>query len=426
MTEANGPSAALLETGMTARKAARALAVAPTAEKNRALLAIADELEAQASAVLAENARDVEDARNRGLDNTLIDRLLLDPERLAALASDTRRVADLPDPVGTDIDSRVLPNGIHLYRRRIPIGVIGVIYEARPNVTIDIATLCLKTGNASILRGGTETLRTNTKLVQVIRAALDRAGLPAGAVQYIENPDRCLVGQLLRLDTCVDMIIPRGGQGLHRLCREQSTIPVITGGIGICHLFVDESADLDRAVDIIENAKVQRPSVCNALDTMLVHRAVADRFLPAVGRRLKDRGVALRADPDALSLLRAADIEAEPAGAGDFDREWLSLVLGVKVVASVEEAITHIQEHSTEHSDGILTRDQARADRFVAAVNSAAVYVNASTRFTDGGQFGLGAEVAVSTQKLHARGPMGLEELTTYKWIGIGSGQVRE
>jgi glutamate-5-semialdehyde dehydrogenase len=418
----------LVAMGKAARTAARTLAILPTARKNEALLAIAEELESEAAMILAENELDVADARLKGLSDALVDRLLLDGKRLKALAADTRRIVDLPDPVGEELAGRVLPNGLRLSRRRIPIGVIGVIYEARPNVTVDIATLCLKTGNAAILRGGSETHRTNMALVGVIQGALERVGLPHAAVQSIGDPDRALVTQLLRLDEYVDMIIPRGGNSLHRLCREQSSIPVITGGIGICHIYVDESADLERAVDIVENAKVQRPSVCNALDTLLVHRNVVHRFLPMLAGRLDEWGVEYRADSLALDILEMSGtwVDVAPAGPDDFDQEWLSLKLGVKVVESLDEAIAHIHQHSTEHSDSILTNNLEHARRFVDEVNSAAVYVNASTRFTDGGQFGLGAEVAVSTQKLHARGPMGLEELTTYKWIGIGDGHIRE
>lgn len=417
----------LVHMGQTAKAASRHLAVLSTDAKNAALHAIADALEAHAATVLAQNALDLADAEAQGLSPALQDRLRLTPARIAALAADTRRVARLPDPVGTVIDQRVLDNGMHLSRRRTPIGVLGVIYEARPNVTIDIATLCLKTGNAVILRGGRETLRSNLALVAVLQAALQTAGVPQAAIQYIEDPDRALVAELLRLDAYVDMLIPRGGAGLHRLCKTQSTIPVITGGIGICHLFVDASADLARAVDIVENAKTQRPSVCNALDTVLVHRAVAASFLPQMAARLASHGVDLRATEDALALLHAQGYAGmtQAAGPDDFDQEWLGLILGVKLVDGLEEAIAHIQQHSTEHSDGILTRTDAHAEQFVNAVDSAAVYVNASTRFTDGGQFGLGAEVAVSTQKLHARGPMGLEALTTYKWIGRGDGHVR-
>lgn len=418
----------LANMGAAAKTAARTLATLSTNQKNDALLAIANELEAQGDMVLAQNALDIADGQTKGLSEALLDRLLLTEERVSQLAAGTRRIVDLSDPVGEEMESRLLPNGLRLSKRRIPIGVIGVIYEARPNVTIDIATLCLKTGNATILRGGSETLRSNLALVNVIQSALERCGLPQTAVQYIDDPDRELVSQLLRLDRYVDMIVPRGGAGLHQLCKEQSTIPVITGGIGICHIYVDESADLERAVDIVENAKVQRPSVCNALDTLLVHPAVAPEFLPRVAARLAGSGVELRAEGMAGEILAEDQHGARvlPAGPEDFDQEWLALILGIKVVPGLDEAIEHIHQHSTEHSDSILTNDWSNATRFVNEVNSAAVFVNASTRFNDGGEFGLGAEVAVSTQKLHARGPMGLEELTTYKWIGLGDWQIRQ
>lgn len=418
----------LVTMGRAAKAAGRRLATLRTAAKNRALAAIADELEAQAAMIVAENALDIVQAEANGLSPALLDRLLLTEERVAALAADTRKVIALPDPVGAELDSRVLPNGLRLSKRRMPIGVLGVIYEARPNVTIDIATLSLKTGNAVILRGGSETLRSNRALVRVINEALAKVDLPAGAVQFIDSPDRALVSQLLRLDEYVDMLIPRGGAGLHRLCKEQSTIPVITGGIGICHLYVDVSADPARAVDIIENAKVQRPSVCNALDTILVNRAIATEFLPQVAQRMAARGVEMRADGHAFEILSQGNHGATvlPAGPDDFDQEWLALILGVKLVDTLDDAIEHIHAHSTEHSDGILTNDWQNATRFVDAISSSAVFVNASTRFNDGGQFGLGAEVAVSTQKLHARGPMGLEELTSYKWVCLGDWHVRE
>ncbi len=417
----------LIEMGQSAKVASRTLAALTTQGKNNALLLIADQLEKKSDDVLAQNALDIADAREAGLDEARIDRLLLTHTRMSNLAADTRRIVDLPDPVGAVIAGRVLPNGMHLSKRRIPIGVLGVIYEARPNVTIDIATLCLKTGNAVILRGGSETLRSNLALVEVIQAALEKADLPGTAVQYISDPDRALVSGLLRLDQYVDMIVPRGGAGLHRLCLEESTIPVITGGIGICHIFVDQSADLDRAIDIVENSKVQRPSVCNSLDTLLVHRAVAETFLPQVVERLAQHGVEIRAASGALEILQDAHPQTTvlPAGPEDFDQEWLSLVLGITIVDSLDDAIAHIQEHSTEHTESILTNNLQNANRFVAEIKSSAVFVNASTRFNDGGQFGLGAEVAVSTQKLHARGPMGLEELTTYQWICIGDGHIR-
>ena len=415
----------LLAMGKAARIASRKLGLLTSSQKNAALLAIADALESQAEEVIARNALDIADGRANGLSDALLDRLLLTPKRMQALADDTRNVAGLPDPVGAEMESRMLPNGIRLSRRRIPVGVLGVIYEARPNVTIDIATLCLKTGNAVILRGGKETRRSNLALVAVIQSALEKAGLPVEAVQYIGDPDRALVSQFLKMDKYVDMLIPRGGNSLHRLCREQSTIPVITGGIGICHLFVDVSADQARSLDVIVNGRVQRPSVCNSLDTILVHRQIAAEFLPKVARRMAQERVELRATPDAFSLLQGQGAIVLLAGAEDFDTEWMALILGVKIVDSLDEAVEHIQEHSQDHSDGILTNDWANATRFVDAVNSSAVVVNASTRFNYGGQFGLGAEVAVSTQKLHARGPMGLEELTTYKWVVLGDFHVR-
>lgn len=402
--------------GKAAKEAAFQLATASTAQKNQALAIIADELEANAETILAANAKDIEKGREAGLTEALLDRLLLNTERLTGIANDVRNVISLNDPVGSELDSKVLENGMSLSRRRVPLGVVGVIYEARPNVTIDIAALCLKTGNASILRGGKETFFSNMELVKVIQSALAKAELPAASVQYIEKPDRELVSQLLKLDDYVDMIIPRGGAGLHKMCKENSTIPVIIGGFGISHIFVDESADLAKSLEVVENAKVQRPSACNALDTLLVHEQVAAEFLPMLAARLNDK-VALVAEPKAKALLGNAK-ELRDVAEGDFDTEWLSFTLGVKVVSGVEEAIDHMRVHNASHSDAIMTNSLENSELFINSVGSAAVYVNASTRFTDGAQFGLGAEVAVSTQKLHARGPMGLEELTSYKWVG--------
>ena len=417
----------LIKMGKKAKLASRELAKLTTDQKNAALRTIAEELEAQAAGVLAQNALDIADGEANGLTSGLLDRLLLTKERVSKLADDCRAVAQLPDPVGSSIDGRNLPNGLQITRRRVPVGVLGVIYEARPNVTIDIATLTLKTGNAAILRGGKETLRSNLALVQVIQSALEKCGIPEAAVQYIDNPDRALVSEFMKLDQYVDMLIPRGGAGLHKLCREQATIPVITGGIGICHVFVDESADVADALNIIENAKVQRPSVCNALDTVLIHKNVAGKVIPQIAERMAANQVSLKADPTALAVLQQNGHSAsyEAAGPDDFSTEWMDLILGIKVVDTLDEAITHIQDHSLDHSDSIITNDWKNANQFVDEVNSSAVFVNASTRFNDGGQFGLGAEVAVSTQKLHARGPMGLEELTTYKWVVLGNGQVR-
>ena len=409
--------------GIAAKDAAFHLATASTAQKNKALAIIADELEANAATILEVNAKDIELGREAGLTDALLDRLLLNEERLTGIANDVRNVISLNDPVGSEIDSKVLENGMSLSRRRVPLGAVGVIYEARPNVTIDIAALCLKTGNASILRGGKETFFSNMELVKVIQSALEKAELPAASVQYIEKPDRELVSQLLKLDDYVDMIIPRGGASLHKMCKENSTIPVIIGGFGISHIFVDESADLEKSVDVVENSKVQRPSACNSLDTLLVHEAVAEAFLAQLTQRLAGK-VTLVTDTSAKSLIAGFE-EQRDAVKGDFDTEWLSYTLGVKVVADVAEAIDHMRVHNASHSDAIMTNSLESSERFINSVGSAAVYVNASTRFTDGAQFGLGAEVAVSTQKLHARGPMGLEELTSYKWVGKANYLVR-
>ncbi len=402
--------------GKAAKDAAFELATASTAQKNQALAIIADELEANAATILTANAKDIELGREAGLTEALLDRLLLNEERLTGIANDVRNVISLNDPVGSEIDSKVLENGMSLSRRRVPLGVVGVIYEARPNVTIDIAALCLKTGNASILRGGKETFFSNMELVKVIQSALAKANLPAASVQYIEKPDRELVSQLLKLDDYVDMIIPRGGAGLHKMCKENSTIPVIIGGFGISHIFVDESADLEKSLNVVENSKVQRPSACNSLDTLLVHEKVAAQFLAMIVERMNDK-VTFVAEPKAKALMAQAK-QIRDAGEGDFDTEWLSYTLGVKVVADVKEAINHMRVHNASHSDAIMTNSLENSELFINSVGSAAVYVNAATRFTDGAQFGLGAEVAVSTQKLHARGPMGLEELTSYKWVG--------
>ena len=416
----------LEEMGKAARAASYQLAELTTAEKNRVLLTIADRLEAESAAILQANEQDLAEARQQGLSAALLDRLLLNPQRLKAIADDVRQVCRLTDPVGQLIDGGQLDSGLRIERRRVPLGVVGVIYEARPNVTVDVASLCLKTGNAAILRGGKETWRTNGATVRVIQNALQQHGLPAAAIQAIENPDRELVNQLLKLDRYVDMLIPRGGAGLHKLCRENSTIPVITGGIGVCHIFVDETMETEAALEVIVNAKKQRPSACNSLETLLVHQAVADRFLPAFSARMAQEGIPLHGAENVLPLLQQGPASVVALQEGDYDDEWLSLDLNVRLVANIDEAIAHIRQHGTQHSDAILTRSIDNANRFVNQVDSAAVYVNASTRFTDGGQFGLGAEVAVSTQKLHARGPMGLEALTTYKWVAWGNDTLRK
>ncbi|EBK0221282.1 glutamate-5-semialdehyde dehydrogenase [Salmonella enterica] len=413
----------LEQMGIVAKAASYKLALLSSGEKNRVLEKIADELEAQMESILSANVQDVEQARANGLSEAMLDRLALTPARLKAIADDVRQVCNLADPVGQVIDGGLLDSGLRLERRRVPLGVVGVIYEARPNVTVDVASLCLKTGNAVILRGGKETYRTNAATVRVIQKALKACGLPEAAVQAIDNPDRSLVNEMLRMDKYIDMLIPRGGAGLHKLCREQSTIPVITGGIGMCHIFVDSSADIAPALKIIVNAKTQRPSTCNTVETLLVHQDIAERFLPALSKQMAESGVTLHGDETVMQLHGPAKLV--PLKPEKLDNEFLSLDLNVVVVENMDGAIAHIREHGTQHSDAILTSDMHNAARFVNEVDSAAVYVNASTRFTDGGQFGLGAEVAVSTQKLHARGPMGLEALTTYKWIGFGDGTIR-
>ncbi|EFS8900752.1 glutamate-5-semialdehyde dehydrogenase, partial [Salmonella enterica] len=396
----------LEQMGIAAKAASYKLALLSSGEKNRVLEKIADELEAQMESILSANVQDVEQARANGLSEAMLDRLTLTPARLKAIADDVRQVCNLADPVGQVIDGGLLDSGLRMERRRVPLGVVGVIYEARPNVTVDVASLCLKTGNAVILRGGKETYRTNAATVRVIQKALKACGLPEAAVQAIDNPDRSLVNEMLRMDKYIDMLIPRGGAGLHKLCREQSTIPVITGGIGVCHIFVDSSADIAPALKIIVNAKTQRPSTCNTVETLLVHQDIAERFLPALSKQMAESGVTLHGDETVMQLHGPAKLV--PLKPEKLDNEFLSLDLNVVVVENMDGAIAHIREHGTQHSDAILTSDMHNAARFVNEVDSAAVYVNASTRFTDGGQFGLGAEVAVSTQKLHARGPMGL------------------
>ena len=386
--------------GAATKAASRVLALKTTDAKNALLRAMAAALESHGREILAANTEDVDAARADGLPEAFLDRLSLAGGRLSAIADDVRAVAMLPDPVGETFNPRVLPSGLTLHQRRVPLGVLGVIYEARPNVTVDIASLALKTGNAVILRGGSETLRTNRALVAAMQSVL-----PENAVQLIARPDRGLVLELLQMHQYVDMIIPRGGAGLHDFCRKNSTIPVIIGGLGVCHLFVDESADLERAIPVIVNAKCRRPSVCNSLDTLLVHAKIAAEFIPKVHAALEPLGVRFVED--------------------EFDTEWMSLVLGIKIVMDLDGALAHLHKHSSQHTDGILTQSDENAARFIAEVDSAAVFVNCSTGFNDGGQFGLGAEVAISTQKLHARGPMGLEALTTYKWVGSGDYLVR-
>ena len=412
--------------GIAARKAARELARLPGQVKDQALLNVADGLKSRQEEVLEANERDYAEGRKNGLTEALLDRLLLDPERLDGVAADVRNVAMLPDPVGETIDMRAMPNGLQVGRRRVPLGVIGAIYESRPNITVDISTLCLKSGNAVILRGGKEAIHSNTALAGLVRDAIEAAGAPREAVQFVESTDRSLVGRMLRMKETIDLMVPRGGQELIRRVAAEATMPAITGGVGVCHTYVDKAADIAMAVEIADNAKVQRPSVCNALDTLIVHSKIAPAYVPRIAQRWVAAGVEMRCDRRALSILGPGEgIRAVPATDEDWGTEFLSLTAAVRVVDSLDEALEHIETHGSGHSEAIVTENYAAATRFLDEVDAAAVMVNASTRFTDGAEFGLGAEVAISTNKMHARGPMGLRELTSYKWIVLGTGQVR-
>lgn len=410
----------LQQMGQQAKQAAYQLATLSHQQKNSALAKIAEQLKDRQSDILAANAKDIENARQQGLSDALIDRLLLTESRLDSIIHEVKHIISLADPVGNIIDGAELDSGIRIQRKRVPLGVIGVIYEARPNVTVDVACLCLKTGNAVILRGGKETTHSNRILVEIIQQALIQSQLPATAVQAITDPDRNLITQLLKLDRYVDMIIPRGGAGLHKLCKEQSTIPVIVGGIGICHLFVEESADIEKSLKVIHNAKTQRPSTCNTLETLLVQESIAETFLPRLAAYNQAPQITFHADTAAKAILQQHCKRVYALDEKSLSEEWLSYDLNVVIVKDIEQAIAHIHHYGSQHSDGILSQNPQCLMQFAQQVDSAAVYLNASTRFTDGGEFGLGAEVAVSTQKLHSRGPMGLEALTTYKWICQG------
>ena len=416
----------LIEKGKLARAASRMLGRLSSEVKDRALLNVASALLERQDEVLEANEKDYRAGEAVGLTEALLDRLLLTRQRLESIAADVRTVAELPDPVGEVFDMRSLPNGLMVGRKRVPLGVIGAIYESRPNVTVDVSMISLKSGNACILRGGSEAIHSNVALSRLIRGAIAEAGIPKEAVQFIDNTDRALVESMLKMKEYIDLLVPRGGPGLIRYVAEEASMPVVAGGIGVCHTYVDRSADLDKAVDIAYNAKVQRPTVCNALDSLLVHSELAPRYLPRIEAEWSRAGVELRCDLRALSILGPArGPRVVPATEEDWGKEFLSLVAAVKVVDSLDEALEHIERYGSGHSEAIVSEDYSAAMRFLDEVDAAAVYVNASTRFTDGSQFGLGAEVGISTQKFHARGPMGLKEMTSYKWIILGSGQVR-
>ncbi len=422
MTEKTDIEKSLVETARRARKAAQALANASTRDKDRALSLLAERLRGRSNYVLERNREDVERARASGLANALIDRLTLTDDRIEAMATGLEEIVKLADPVGEAVRMWRRPNGLRIGKIRVPIGVIGFIYESRPNVTVDAAGLCLKSGNAIVLRGGSEAIASNSAIADVIAATLGESNLPADSVQLLRVTDRLAVNLMLKLDQYIDLIIPRGGKPLIKLVVENSTIPVIMHFEGICHTYVDEFADLDMAERICMNAKVQRPGVCNAMETLLVHSRVAAEFLPRMWKKYSEAGVEIRGCEKTRMVLD----KALPATEEDWGTEYLDLILSVKVVESVDEAIEHIARYGSAHSDAIVTDNYSRAQRFLAEVDSSAVFVNASTRFNDGFEFGLGAEIGISTNRLHCRGPMGLEELTTTKYIVYGDGQVRE
>ena len=412
--------------GKAAKAASRKLAYLSTEIKNKALTNIANDLLAKKDKILAANQRDVKEAKSSGMNPAMLDRLMLNTSRLEGIARDVLTVVGLPDPVGEVFDMRTLPNGLLIGRKRVPLGVIGAIYESRPNVTIDISVLCLKSGNAVVLRGGKEAINSNSTLVNIIHEAASRAGMSADVVQFIENTDRRLISTLLKMNDVIDLLIPRGGAELIKFVRENASMPVVGAGVSVCHTYVDESTDIAKAVAIAFNAKVQRPSACNALDTLLVHADIAERYLPQVASELAKTGVEMHCDKRALSILKKQPgLKLVPAVKADWGKEFLALIAAIRVVDSLDEALEHIQRYGTGADEAIVTENYSAAMRFLNEVDSACVYVNASTRFTDGGQFGLGAEVGISTQKMHARGPLGLKELTSYKWIIFGSGHVR-
>jgi len=412
--------------GKAAKDASRRMAYLSTDIKNRALQNIAADLLDRKTEILEANRIDLKEAQADGMNPAVQDRLLLNKERLEGIAKDVLNVAALPDPIGEVFDMRTMPNGLLIGRKRVPLGVIGAMYESRPNVTVDISVLCLKSGNAVILRGGSEAFHSNLALAKLVQNATIRASVPEGAIQFVDNTGRPLVGEMLKMNEYIDLMVPRGGESFVKFVAANASMPVVAGGIGVCHTYVDLTADITSAVAIVYNAKVQKPSVCNALDTVIVHREIAGRFLPAAAKELAKAGVELHCDKASFAILMGdKSLKLKPAVPGDWGKEFLSLTAAVKVVGSLDEALEHIARYGSGHSEAIITEDYTAAMRFLNEVDAAAVYVNASTRFTDGGQFGLGAEVGISTQKMHARGPMGLKELTSYKWIIFGRGHVR-
>ncbi|MFC1865620.1 glutamate-5-semialdehyde dehydrogenase [Chloroflexota bacterium] len=409
-----------------AKDTSHRMAYLSTEIKNKALGNIADDLMAKKDGILAANKLDYDKASAAGMNAAMLDRLLLTEERLKATAQDVMAVAALPDPVGEMSEMRTLPNGLLIGKKRVPMGVIGAIYESRPNVTVDISSLCLKSGNALVLRGGKESIHSNSALAELVQHAIVRAGVPESVIQFVENTDRKLVNQLLKMGNYIDMVVPRGSAGLIEFVKENAVMPVIAGGIGVCHTYIDKSADVEMAVAIAFNAKVQRPTVCNALDTLLVHKDIAEGYLPKAAAELAKADVEMRCDELSFNIIgQHSSLKPVKATGEDWGKEFLELIVAVRVVASLDEALEHIARCGSGHSEAIVTENYDSAMRFLNETDAACVYVNASTRFTDGAQFGLGAELGISTQKMHARGPIGLREITSYKWIIFGSGQIR-
>jgi glutamate-5-semialdehyde dehydrogenase len=410
-----------------AKTASKRMANIAAPVKNQALKNIAADLVAKCDDILAANKIDYSEAEASGMNSAMLDRLLLTADRIQRMAKDVLTVAALPDPIGEVMEMRTLDNGLIIGKKRIPLGVIGAIYESRPNVTVDIASLCIKSGNGCILRGGKETIHSNMALAKVIQDAVKRAGLPDGIVQVIEDTERSLVNQMLKMSAYIDMVVPRGGAGLIKFVKENALMPVVAGGIGVCHTYIDAAADIDKATKIVYNAKVQRPTVCNALDSILVHKDIADTFLPKVAAELNKASVEFHCDGKSIDILKKSgqNLKLVPSVEEDWGKEFLALIIAVKVVSSLDEALEHIDKYGSGHSEAIISENYDAAMRFLNEVDAACVYANASTRFTDGSQFGMGAELGISTQKMHARGPLGLKEITSYKWIIFGNGQIR-
>lgn len=408
-----------------ARAASRSLSYASTETKNLALRLIAESLVSEADTILEANQTDYASAQQSGMNPAMLDRLMLDISRIKGMAGDVLQVMSLPDPIGEMIEMHTLPNGLLAGKKRVPLGVIASIYESRPNVTIDLSSLCIKSGNALVLRGGKEAYNSNKALAEIVARSCQKAGLPEGTVEFIHSTERELVNYLLKMNHLIDMVIPRGGSGLINMVRENSTIPVVAGGVGVCHAYVDKAANIDDAVNIVFNAKTQRPTVCNALDTVIVHQDIAASYLPKLAAVLADAGVELRCDTKSLSILKDTGYKCQQASNEDWGKEFLALVIAIKTVENIDEALRHIAYYGSGHSEAIISEDYSAVMRFLDEVDASCVFANASTRFNDGAQLGLGAELGISTQKMHARGPLGLKEITSYKWIVFGHGHIR-